>query len=190
MSGILHVAAGILLIFFLPGYALVNLLFPRRGELDPEYDVVYRSALGMGLSIVIAIIVGFGLNAVSTEEQGYVTAGPLWGLLVGITAVFVILGWYRGAYPGAGFIHPSLYRPVGVKGIVRDGRSQFQRQRTIERLVYERESLLLELGKFGDRATTSNPQRQVYYRKRMGQARERIKEINRELAALGDKEGS
>jgi hypothetical protein len=187
MSGLLQIVAGVLLVFFLPGYTLVNLLFPRKGELDPEYDVVYRSALGMGLSIVIAIIVGFGLNAISTEEQGYVTSGPLWGLLVGITAVFIVLGWYRGAYPSAGYIHPSLYRPVGVKGVVRDGRSEFQRKRTIERLVYERESLLLDLASYEDRTSTSNPQRRTYYRQRMEQARARIKEINRELDALGEK---
>jgi len=185
MSGLLQVLAGILIVFFLPGYTLVNLLFPRRGELDPEYDFVYRATLGMGLSVVIAIIVGFALNAISTEEHGYVSAGPLWVVLVSITALFAFLGWMRGAYPNAGMLHPSLYRsPTPRKG-PGSHITDFARRQKMEKLLLEREQLLVDLRAFSERSSTSNPQRRLYYRKRVDHARQRIDEINDELRKIG-----
>jgi len=142
MSGIFQVAAGLLVIFFLPGFTLINMMFPRRGELDPEYDLIYRICLGMGTSVVIAILVGFVLNSVSSEEQGYVTAGPLWTILLSLTGVFLALGWFRGAYPDAGFIHPSLYRAPVKRGEPRTVGSDFARKKKLEGLVVEREALL------------------------------------------------
>lgn len=171
--------------FFLPGWTLVNMLFPRRGELDPEYDQVYRVTLGMGLSVVIAIMVGFGLNAVSTEEHGYVSAGPLWLILLSVTLLFGVVGWWRGAYPWAGYIHPRCYRAPAVPGIPKEVASDFQRKRRLDRLIIEREQLLADVKTFSERAATSNPQRKLYYTKRLEQTRERIKQVNDELKALG-----
>ncbi|OGS41784.1 MAG: hypothetical protein A3K67_07275 [Euryarchaeota archaeon RBG_16_62_10] len=184
MGGLLQVLAGLLIVFFLPGYTLVNLLFPRKGELDPEYDIVYRVALGMGLSVVISIMAGFGLNAISTEEHGYVSAGPLWAVLGSATAMFAFLGWYRGAYPMAGLIHTSLYRAPASRGGPAVKPSDFARHRRTERLLLEREQLLADLKSFTGRASTSNPQRKLYYRRRVDHVRERIDEINDELRKL------
>lgn len=185
MSGILQVVAGLLVIFLLPGFTLINLMFPRRGELDPEYDLVYRLALGMGTSVVMAILVGFGLNAMSTEDQGYVTSGPLWAILLGLTAVFLGLGWFRGAYPSAGYVHPKLYRAPVRRGEPRTVGSDFARKRRLEGLVIERERLLEDIQKFTDRSATSNPRRKLYYRKLADNAKDRIAEINGELKTLG-----
>lgn len=185
MSNPLQVLAGILVVFLLPGYTLICMLFPRRGELDPEYDIIYRLTLGMGMSVVIAILVGFGLNAISTAEHGYVRAGPLWTVLLSLTAAFAFGGWWRGAYPSAGLIHPVLYRSVAVQGMPRAKGSDFHRKRKLDRLILEREQLLAELKLFTDRTTTSNPQRKLYYRKRMDQARQRIEQINEEIQTIG-----
>jgi MFS family permease len=185
MSNPLQVLAGIAFVFFLPGYTLVNMLFPRRGELDPEYDIVYRAALGMGLSIVVAILVGFMLNAISSEGHGYVTAGPLWGVLVSVTLVFVLVGWLRGAYPRAGLIHPSLYRPPSLKTAPWAQGKNFEARRRTDRLIREREQLLVDIKTLSAQASaTSNPQRSVYYRKRIDQARERVSQINEDLGEL------
>lgn len=184
MSGVLQLLAGLLFIFFLPGYTLVSLLFPRRGELDPEYDIVYRIALGMGLSIVIAILVGFALNAISTEEQGYVTEGPLWLLLVSVTGLFALGGWLRGAYPSAGLIHPSLYREPSARTIPGVSMPKTTRRKGADRLILEREQLLVDLEKFTQRSSTSNPQRKLYYLRRIEQVRERIGQVNDELKRL------
>lgn len=177
----LQVIAGVAIIFFLPGYTLVNLMFPRKGELDPEYDFIYRAALGMGLSVVISILVGFALNALSTEEHPYVTAGPLWAVLLSMTGIFIMLGWLRGAYPSAGLIHPALYRPHSIPGVPKGRTPGFKKKARMDRLVLERESLIRDMRKFSDRSSTSNPQRKLYYRKRIDQARERVERIIAEL---------
>lgn len=185
MSGLLQVAAGLLIIFFLPGFAFINMMFPRRGELDPEFDIVYRTALGMGTSVVIAILVGFGLNAISSEGQGYVTSGPLWIILLSLTGIFFVLGWLRGAYPRAGYIHPSLYRAPVRPGEPRTVGSDFARKRRLEGLVVERERLLKDIKKYADRSATSNQQRKLYYHKMADNARDRIAQISDELKTLG-----
>jgi uncharacterized membrane protein len=43
---------------FLPGYALIATLFPRKGDLDG----IERIALSFGLSIAITPLLGLGLN--------------------------------------------------------------------------------------------------------------------------------
>ena len=189
MTSTIQILAGIAIVFFLPGYTLVGLLFPRRGELDPEYDIVYRIALGMGLSIVIAIIVGFMLNAISTEEQGYVSAGPLWASLVSVTAVFFAGGWWRGAYPWLGMVHPSLYRPPPPRiagSVILPAHSD---ERRVTRLVLERDRWMTELKRCADRMEDCPPGRKEYYEQRMRCARESVDGINAELDVLR-KEGA
>ncbi len=189
MSNPLQIFLGIVIVFFLPGYTLVNLLFPRKGELDPEYDLIYRITLGMGTSVVISILVGFGLNAISSEGHGYVTSGPLWASLLGITGLFALLGWLRGAYPSAGFLHPSLYRPPPSSREVKSKASEFDRKRRLDKFILEREAILADLKNFIERSTTSDPQRKLYYRKRIDQARERMARVNEEISRLGSEGG-
>jgi len=184
MANPIQVIAGVALVFFLPGYTLINMLFPRKGELDPEYDQVYRIALGMGLSIVISIMVGFGLNALSSEGHGLVTAGPLWTVLLTLTGIFVLIGWFRGAYPNAGAIHPSLYRAPKIPGMPRSKGTDFVKRKRTERLIMERELLMSDMKRFSENASTSNPQRKEYYRKRLDYTRGRIDQINDELRSL------
>ena len=54
----LSIIPALLLLFFLPGWTLVNLLFPRKGELDREYDLLYRLTLGIVMSVVVTILYG------------------------------------------------------------------------------------------------------------------------------------
>ena len=184
MFNLLQVVAGLLLVFLLPGYALVNLIFPRRGELDPEYDPVYRLTLGMGLSVAVTIFVGFFLNAISDEETQYVRSGPLWISLSGLTLLFVLVGWYRGAYPRAGYIYPSLYRPTAENRRGVPAKKEFARKVSLERLIREREMLVADLKKFSERSSDSNPQRQLYYRKRIENTRASIDKVNAEIEKL------
>ena len=181
MFEILQAIAGVAIIFFLPGYTLVNVIFPRKGELDPEYDFVYRAALGMGLSIVLAILIGFLLNSLSTSERPYVTAGPLWAALLALTGLFVLAGWYRGAYPNAGLIHPALYRSHPVPGVPRRKALGFRPKVRMEKLLLERQIVLDDVKKFTERSSTANTHRRAYYRRRIDQARGRIDQINSEL---------
>ena len=58
----LRVIFGLLLVLFIPGYLLIAIMFPRTGELDEEFDGLYRITLGMAMSICIVILVGFILG--------------------------------------------------------------------------------------------------------------------------------
>ena len=69
----LRVFAGLLLVLFIPGYTLIQAMFPRKGELDEEFDTLYRITLGMAMSICIVIIIGFILGNPSLGSA------PSWG---------------------------------------------------------------------------------------------------------------
>lgn len=54
----LRTCLGIILVLFLPGYALAGAIFPATKDLDG----IERSAISFGLSIAIAPLLGLGLN--------------------------------------------------------------------------------------------------------------------------------
>ena len=123
----LRVIAGLLLVLFLPGYTLIQAMFPRRGELDEEFDTLYRITLGMAMSICVVILVGFVLGnpslgnapdweGISDGDKGYFQTFFVTISLLLTTFLFFIAGWYRGAYPWMANIHPSLARaPPGIR---------------------------------------------------------------------------
>jgi len=53
-----RIVLGLPLVLFLPGYALIALLFPRKADLDS----IERLALSFGLSIAVVPLIGLGLN--------------------------------------------------------------------------------------------------------------------------------
>ena len=123
----LRVIAGLLLVLFLPGYTLIQAMFPRRGELDEEFDTLYRVTLGMAMSICVVILIGFVLGnpslgnapdweGISDGDKGYFQTFFVTSSLFLATLLFFIAGWYRGAYPWIANIHPSLARaPPGLR---------------------------------------------------------------------------
>ena len=66
----LQIVLGLLLIFVLPGVALIKAMFPRPGELDQEYNGIYVLALGMTTSVCITILVGFVLGSLPVKDDG------------------------------------------------------------------------------------------------------------------------
>ena len=103
---------GLLLLFLISGITFIYALFPRKGEMDPEYDSLYRLTFGIVMSVVILVLFGFSLNALGTDASGmgYVTGFNLWAGLTGISLFFFFIGWWRGAYPWLGRLHKSLTR--------------------------------------------------------------------------------
>ncbi len=113
MLDALRVIAALILIFFLPGIMLVQALFPRKGELDADFDWLYRAAMAIGLSIVITILVNFALNSLGVNPDtgmGYVTAVPITLSLILITLIFFGIAWFRGGLFFLGRFHPKLVR--------------------------------------------------------------------------------
>ena len=123
----IRVVAGLLLVLFLPGYTLIQAMFPRRGELDEEFDTLYRVTLGMAMSICVVILVGFVLGnpslgsapdweGWSDGDKGYFQTFFVTASLAAVTLLFFGIGWFRGAYPWMANVHPSLARaPPGLR---------------------------------------------------------------------------
>jgi hypothetical protein len=123
----IRVVAGLLLVLFLPGYTLIQAMFPRRGELDEEFDTLYRVTLGMAMSICVVILIGFVLGnpslgsapdwgGWSDGDKGYFQTFFITVSLTAATLLFFGIGWFRGAYPWMANVHPSLARaPPGLR---------------------------------------------------------------------------
>jgi hypothetical protein len=120
MANPVQFVAGLLIVFFVPGYCLVNALFPRRNEFDSEIDIVYRITIGIGLSMALVILVNFGLNALGTRPGtvtaanpsglGYIDAPYLWASLLALSGALFLVGWWRGGYRWMARLHPKLAR--------------------------------------------------------------------------------
>ncbi len=115
MLDLIRLALALLLIFVIPGVAIINLIFPRKGALDEEMDNLYRLALGMGMSMVVTIFAGFFLNYFGVNPEtglGYLS-GPYIALVLIIVSLLAFIGgWWRGAYQFMGNWHPKLIRPA------------------------------------------------------------------------------
>lgn len=188
MANPLEAILGLLLVFFIPGYLLVCALFPRRGELDLEFDQLYRITLGMGLSIVLAILIGFGLNALGTNPStglGYLQAATLWLAFTLASLGLFLVGWWRGAYPILGRLHASLLRLPR-----RDPRSLLAEHRTpreileTEALLSERKELLARIQRYEEKTRLPRETIAAHYRQRRREAQERVAAINARLSEL------
>lgn len=93
--------------FFLPGYTLINAVYPGSGELNKELDILYRIVYSIGISVAIVIITGFLLGHL--PGNGFVSIN-IWVSLVSFSLIFFFIGWYRGAYQRLDIISPRLTR--------------------------------------------------------------------------------
>ncbi|MCC7570509.1 DUF1616 domain-containing protein [Candidatus Micrarchaeota archaeon] len=83
----LRAPIGLVLVLFLPGYALAAAIFPRRA--GPGH--IIRGALSLGLSLAMVLLIGLALNF-SPWGLGL---GPIVASLVCSTFVFVAAAYYR-----------------------------------------------------------------------------------------------
>ncbi len=103
----LRLLLSVLFMFFLPGYTLINAVYPGKGELHERLDTLYRIVYSIGLSVSIVVISGFLLGHL--PGRGFVSIN-MWISLISLTALFFFIGWYRGAYQILGLISPRLTR--------------------------------------------------------------------------------
>jgi hypothetical protein len=176
------------LVLFLPGFTLVNLLFPRKGEIDREYDALYRITLGVVMSIVVVVLLGFVLQAlgVTAAGTGYFTAEVLWPALLGITIAFFAAGWWRGAYPMLGRVHPLLKRPLprepaSILGDLETDRAVLTKLRE---LAGERESLRKQVKDAGRRVALHTGSLKDHYEAKRLDLQKKLKGIDDALAEL------
>lgn len=92
--------AFLLLLFFLPGYFLMNAVFPRPRSLGGDLDPLYRVFGGVLLSVSLGVLYGSVLVvAGSFAEEVLFRPATLWPGLALLTALLFVLGAIRGAYP-------------------------------------------------------------------------------------------
>ena len=175
------------LVLFLPGYTLINVLFPRKGELDREYDALYRITLGIVMSIVVLVLLGFFLNAVSPPTgMGYFTGPNLWLSLSALTAAFFAAGWWRGAYPSLGRLHPALKRPAPREpaSILGDLDVDKKTLARFRELAGERERLRREVRDADRRVSLHTGTMRAHYEGKRAEAQEKLREVDVALTKL------
>ncbi|MGA8543006.1 MAG: DUF1616 domain-containing protein [Thermoplasmata archaeon] len=93
--------AGLLLLFFLPGYTLTKATFPEwrlRGR-EALLRFLETITLAFVLSVVLTVLAGSALLAANPGGfQAYWTDPVLEALLAAIALVGFGVGWFRGAY--------------------------------------------------------------------------------------------
>lgn len=189
MLDFLRAVIALLLIFFLPGFFLVQAIFPRKRELDKDFDLLYRGALGIGLSIVITILLGFVLNAfgVNPETQmGYFSSTYIALGLILLTLLFFFIGWWRGAYLFMGKWHPALIRlpprdPRSLVGIViRDKKNAFKHQMLAEGKF----RILDEIEYLEKNEESHTGEKESYYREKRLKLQKELKELELEMIGI------
>lgn len=184
-----RVVGALVLLFFLPGYLLINALYPRKGELDREYDALYRLTLGIVLSIAVTVFWAFFLNSLGVQEStglGYVLGPNIAGGLIGLAAAFFGLGWWRGAYPWMARFHPALARvPKPGPGELlteeeRDHRVRLQ----LKDLAEKREALRRAIKDAERRMRLQSAEAREHYEELRDRSRAELKAVEAELKKL------
>lgn len=84
---IIRTLLGIPLVLFIPGYALIAALFPRKDDLDG----IERTALSFGLSIAVVPLLGLGLNFTPWG----IRFGPILATLILFSLSMVLIANFR-----------------------------------------------------------------------------------------------
>ncbi len=197
----LRVIAGLLLVLFFPGYTLIQAMFPRRGELDEEFDTLYRVTLGMAMSICVVILIGFVLanpslgnapnwEGISDEDKGYFQPFFVTTSLLLTTFLFFIAGWYRGAYPWMANIHPSLARaPPGLRiesELAVAGKYIPAELLELQGLKHDRMNVKVKLKEAESRKRTGSSTMKKYYEKREKTFLADLSDIDSRMAELDE----
>lgn len=99
MAPVVLELALLVLPLFLPGYFLVNALYPAKGSLGGEFDGLYRLFFGVVLSVALTVLYGTALVVLAPSGAVLFLPGPLWVGLGILTVALFALGVWRGAYP-------------------------------------------------------------------------------------------
>lgn len=191
----IEVALAMLFIFFLPGFLLINAIFPRKGELDREYDLLFRITLGIVMSVVVVVIVGFMLNSLTQDfgisqdsGKGFVTDAYLWTILVVLSVFFFLVGWFRGAYPSLGKLHPGLLRHPRrePQSVLADFKAEKEAILELRKLARRREELRVTMRDYEKRIhQTTGKIRENYLGKKERAMRE-LKDVDDRLKEMED----
>ena len=183
-----RVIGALVLLFFLPGYLLINVLYPRKGELDREYDGLYRLTLGIVLSIAVTVFWSFFLNSlgVSSTGMGFVVGPNIAGGLIGLSAAFFGLGWWRGAYPWMARLHPALARvpKPGPGELLTEEERDHRVRLKLQELAEKRESLRRAIKDAERRMRMQSADARTHYEELRDRSRVELKSVEAKLKEL------
>ncbi len=179
----IRIAMGLLLIFFLPGFTLMRVLFPRAEELDTEMGLLFQAVMGAVMSVVLSVLVGFVLG--SPTFKGFIPLN-VWLSLGGLSILFFILGWWRGAYQFLGKIHPKLERPLPQTDIVEYNLGPLENKTLLEfqKLTKERHQLRKNIKTYERKSNVETKSMMEYYQKKSIKAQKRLSEIDKRIKEL------
>ncbi len=183
MFELIRIAFGLLLIFFFPGFTLMRMLFPRADELDTDMGLLFQAVLGSVMSVVISVLVGFVLG--SPVLQGF-TEVNVWLSLGGLTLLFFVVGWWRGAYQFLGALHPKLERPLPQTDIVEYNLGPLESDTLMEfqKLTKERHLLRMDIKNYERKSRVQAKSMMDYYQKKNLKAQKRLGEIDNRIKEL------
>jgi len=171
MIDVLVGLVALLLIFFIPGFFLVLILFPKKGQLSRDFDLLFKSALAIALSILIAVLVAIVLDQIgaATGTPG-INSVSLW---VSMTVVSIALGFISWFFGGLRELTDSvLHRPSGTKE---------SKDEEIGRLASEKKLLQQKLALLESDAYKSNATLRNEAMVRIPAVKKQIMDINRKI---------
>ncbi|MEE9150346.1 MAG: DUF1616 domain-containing protein [Thermoplasmata archaeon] len=176
----IRITIGLLLVFFLPGFTLMRMLFPRAEELDTEMGLLFQAVIGAVMSVVISVLVGFVLG--SPTLQGFIALN-IWLTLGGLSLLFFALGWYRGAYQFLGKLHPKLERPLPETDIVEYNLGPLESDTLLEfqKLTKERYQMRRDIKIYERKSRVQTKGMMEYYQKKCMKAQKRLNEIDKRI---------
>lgn len=179
-------------VFFLPGFFFVNALYPRKGELDKDYDMLYRLIMGIVMSVVIVVLVGFVLNAFGTDPdtgKGYFRAELVWPIMIFLTLILFVAGWYRGAYPVLGKVHRSLMRLPrrDPQSVIVDLKEEKGTVMAFRELSEERENLRRQIKDYERRSRSQTGDMRKRSEKVAVKLQKKLEKVDEELSIMEEK---
>ena len=87
----------LIVLFFLPGFFLVLIIFPNRGQLSKDFDLIFKICLSIALSAAISIIAGllasfFGIFSGPLDTKSI----RLWIVMILVTFWLGVFSWKFG----------------------------------------------------------------------------------------------
>ncbi len=186
MFEIIRAALAVILVFFLPGYMITKAIFPKKNAFHPDYSFVYTFTFSVVLSIITVILLGILFQSIGPNPEtgeGYFKTPYIVASLLFISAVFFLIGWWRGAHPWMGIFHPSLYR-VPVSPAVKRLLGDRDKATRLYHLVREREQILREIEAEEKRIKMSGKEGESENLEKINYLRERLEIVNRQIDEL------
>ncbi len=191
LLSLLRVLGAILLIFILPGYGWTKALWPAPDDLSEEYNALYVAAFSMVFSIATVIFAGFAILSIPVAKgaQGLFTLQVLLPTLLGLSAIALLLAWWRGGLAWAGRISPRLVRMPRSTKRLRPGMEDAQLEAlvsSLRSLSRQREELRAQVRQLQRRAESEGGSSGERARLlvRADRTRKRLGEVESQIAAL------